>query len=81
MAKVIKITESELNKIVDRVIKEQEDQYMSDVDQEQMSGDAVNSDEPDFSEFIECSMSLLSQGVTIGELVDKICENKPEPEN
>ena len=85
--KVIKINESQLNDIVLKVIKEQEAQVMNTgPSPEQITGTPDNdtediaSDEPNFTEFIGCAKELMNQGVTVGQLVDKMLESEEEPE-
>ena len=81
MKKVIKLTESELNKIIKKVMSEQEGQVMNTgPSPEQMLGteDGETDAEPhaqegpDFEQFLNCAKDLLAQDVTIGDLVDKI---------
>ncbi len=86
MKKIVRIKESQLNTIIGKVIKEQEDQYMTDKNPEQMAGGANDepgeeSGEPDFSAFVEAGKALLGQGVTIGDLVNKLVDegNEEEP--
>jgi len=83
MKKIIKLTETELNKIIQKIIKEQaEDQYMkTESDPEQMAGgieDDPGSEggEPSYDEFLQCAQGLLDQGMTVGNLVDKLIENQ-----
>jgi len=92
MKKIVKIKESQLNEIIERVIKEQESsQVMSTGPSgEQMVGtpDSENDSEPmategpDFNEFIGCAKELMNQGVTIGDLIDQVIDSQEaEPEN
>jgi hypothetical protein len=93
MKRIIKLTETELNKIISKIIKEQEeDQFMTDKNPEQMAGgtedDPSEGGEPNYEEFLTCAKTLLDQGATIGNLVDKLVEGQgneeseaePEPE-
>ena len=52
-----------------------EDQYMTGPDAGDVSG-GEESGEPDYTAFTSASQDLLSQGITIGNLVDKLCELK-----
>lgn len=86
MKRAIKLTESTLNKLVDKVLKEQEEQQFGTMapNPEEITGSPEDeSGEPNFDAFIEAANELLSQGLTIGDLVDKICESQegeePEP--
>ena len=89
MKKKVRITETQLNNIIKKALKEQEeDQFMTGVDQEKMAGgpeDEAGQEggEPDYEAFMGAAQELMSQGITIGNLVDKLCEAKetePEPE-
>ena len=88
MAKVIKLTDSKLNSIIKKVLKEQEEEQFSTTGPapEEISGSPENmGDEPDFTEFVSIAQELLGQGITIGTLVDKILgseksDEEPEPE-
>ena len=79
--KIVRISESELNKVIKNVLREQEDQFMSDVDPTKMSGGPEETSEPNFEEFIGCAQALLTQGVTIGQLVDKLIEGEESQES
>lgn len=85
--KVVKINENQLNDIIKKVIEEQEGQVMNTgPSAEQIAGTPDNdtediaSDEPNFSEFIGCAKELMNQGVTVGNLVDKLLEADDEEE-
>lgn len=85
--KVVKINESQLNEIIKKVIEEQEAQVMNTgPSAEQIAGTPDNdtedmtTDEPNFSDFIGCAKELMNQGVTVGQLVDKMLEAEEEPE-
>ena len=81
MAKrIVRISESQLDKVIKNVLKEQEDQFMSDVDQSKMSDGPEETSEPNFDEFIGCAQALLTQGVIIGALVDKLIEGEESQE-
>jgi len=89
MKRKVRITETQLNDIIKKALKEQEeDQFMTGVDQEKMAGgpeDEAGEEggEPDYAAFMSAAQELMSQGITIGNLVDKLCEAKeaePEPE-
>lgn len=87
MKRIVRLSETELNKIIKNLIKEQdEDQFMSDQNPEQMSGGLNDEtaepeeDEANFDEFLGCAKKLMDQGITIGNLVDKLLEVGEEPE-
>jgi hypothetical protein len=90
MKRKVRITESQLNDIIKKALKEQEkpedDQFMTGVDQEKMAGgpeDSEEGGEPNFEAFLSSAQELMGQGITIGALVDKLCEAKEsesEPE-
>jgi len=89
MKKTVRIKESQLNEIIKNVLKEQGDAQVMTTgpSAEQMSGipdeqTPENEEGPDFGEFQNCANALLSQGVSVGELVDKIIEaQNEEPES
>lgn len=86
MKKIIRLTERELNNIIKNVISEQdEDQYMTDQNPEQMAGglndEPGEGEETNFDEFVQCAQALISKGVTIGELVDKLLETEEGSED
>ena len=93
MKRKVRITETQLNSIIKRALKEQqEDQFMTGAegDQDKMAGGpedemGAESGEPDYTAFMSSAQELMGQGITIGNLVDKLCEAKdaeaePEPE-
>jgi len=91
MKRKVRITETQLNTIIKRALKEQqEDQFMTGAegDQDKMAGgpeDEVGAEggEPDYTAFMSAAQELMGQGITIGNLVDKLCEAKDteaEPE-
>lgn len=85
MKKVIKLTDSKLNSIIKKVLKEQQDAQVSTTGPapEEVTGSPeAEGGEPNFDAFISAAQELMSQGITIGALVDKICESKEteEPE-
>ena len=91
MKRKVRITETQLNTIIKRALKEQqEDQFMTGAegDQDKMAGgpeDEVGAEggEPDYTAFMGAAQELMGQGITIGNLVDKLCEAKDtesEPE-
>lgn len=87
MKRKVRITETQLNTIIKKALKEQEeDQFMTGVDQEKMAGgpeDEAGEEggEPDYAAFMSAAQELMGQGITIGNLVDKLCEaNETEPE-
>jgi hypothetical protein len=85
MKKVIKLTNSELNKVIKKVIKEQEEQQFGTTSPapEEIAGEAPEEEggEPNYDAFLSAAQELLGQGLTIGNLVDKLCESKEEPES
>lgn len=85
--KIVKINEAQLNDIIRKVIQEQEAQVMNTgPSAEQIAGTPDNdtediaSDEPNFTDFIGCAKELMNQGITIGNLVDKLLEADDEEE-
>jgi hypothetical protein len=88
MKKIVRLTDSKLNTIIKKVLKEQEDEQFSTTGPkpEEIAGDAQNPEEggePNFEAFLSAAQELLGQGITIGNLVDKLCEAKDaevEPE-
>lgn len=87
MKKVIKLTESKLNAIVEKILREQE--AMASEPQVGTTGPAPEdiagspedeSGEPDFGSFLDAAKELMGQGMTIGDLVDKLLEVEEEPE-
>jgi hypothetical protein len=85
--RVVKINEAQLNDIIQKVIQEQEAQVMNTgPSAEQIAGTPDNdtediaSEEPNFADFIGCAKELMNQGVTIGNLVDKLLEADDEEE-
>ena len=85
MKRVVKLTNSELNKVIKKVLKEQEEQQFGTTGPapEEIAGDAQNPEEggePNYEAFLSAAQELLGQGITIGNLVDKLCEAKEEPE-
>lgn len=88
MKRKVRITETQLNSIIKRALKEQEeDQYMTSVDQSKMAGgpeDEVDNPEeggePNYESFVTAAQELMGQGITLGNLVDKLNEKEEEPE-
>lgn len=88
MTKVIKLTNRELNKLIKQVIQEQEEEQvgMTGPEPEEITGSPQDEDsnEGDFEEFLAAAKDLLGQGITIGNLVDKLINSQspeePEPE-
>ena len=82
MKKTVRISESQLNNVIKKVIREQNDaQVMSTgPSAEQMAGTPETDDgakggqEPDFEQFKTCAKTLLDQGITIGNLVDQLLD-------
>lgn len=52
-----------------------EDQYMTGPDAEAISG-GEDGGEVNYEEFLTAAQALLGQGITIGGLVDKLCESQ-----
>lgn len=84
MKRIVKLTDSKLNSIIKKVLKEQEDQYMGTgpAPEDVTGAPEEEGGEPDFEAFLSAAQELMSQGITIGNLVDKLCESKEteEPE-
>jgi hypothetical protein len=86
MKRKVRITETQLNTIIRKALKEQqEDQYMNGPNPDDMAGgtEETGNDEggePNYDAFLSAAQELMGQGITIGNLVDKLCENKEEPE-
>ena len=84
MKRKVRITETQLNDIIKKALKEQEeDQFMTGVDPTKMAGGPEDEEgspeeggEPDYSAFMSAAQELMGQGITIGNLVDKLCEAK-----
>jgi hypothetical protein len=77
MKKVIRLTDSKLHSLINRVIREQEEeQIMATGPQpEDVTGSPEEEGgDPNFDAFISAAQELLGQGLTVGDLVDKICE-------
>jgi len=87
MKRKVRITESQLDSIIKKALKEQEEeQFMATgPDQEKMAGGPEEEGgEPNYEAFMSAAQELMGQGITIGNLVDKLCEAKdsetePEP--
>jgi hypothetical protein len=90
MKRKVRITETQLNSIIKKALKEQEE-MSTGPDPSVMTGspeDEVGAEEggePNFEAFLSAAQELMGQGITIGALVDKLCEAKdtegePEPE-
>jgi len=84
MKKTIRIKESQLNDVIKKVIKEQQE-MTAGPSPEQITGapesdnpTAPGEDGPDFTQFSECVKTLLGQGVTIGDMVNKMVEANGE---
>jgi len=84
MRRIVRLSNTDLNKMIKRVLKEQEDQYgTTGPAPEEITGVAPEEEggEPNYEAFLSAANELLGQGLTIGDLVDKLCENKEtEPE-
>lgn len=83
MKKIVRLTDSKLSALIKKVLKEQEDEQFSTTgpNPEEVAGDAQKPEEngePNFEAFISAAQELLGQGITIGNLVDKLCEAKDE---
>jgi len=83
MKKVVKLTDKKLNEIIQKVLKEQQDEQMATTgpSPEQITG-SPNDEEPNYDDFLNAAEQLFTRGITIGDLVDKLCEiqKTPEPE-
>jgi len=90
--RIVKIKESQLNEIINKVIKEQESAQVMTTgpSAEQTVGtpegendsEPMTNEGPDFTEFVGCAKELMNQGVTIGNLIDQVLEaEEAEPEN
>jgi hypothetical protein len=84
MKKIVRLTDSKLNSIIKKVLKEQEDEQFATTgpNPEEIAGapEGEEGGEPNFESFLSAAQELMGQGVTIGNLVDKLCEAKEEPE-
>ena len=86
MKRKVRITETQLNTIIKKALKEQQDeQVMGGPDPEAIAGgpDEEGGGEPNYDAFMSAAQELMGQGITIGNLVDKLCEAKDteaEPE-
>jgi hypothetical protein len=84
MKRKVRITENQLNTIIKKALKEQqEDQYMnSGPEAEAIAGppEEEESGEPNYEAFITAAQELMGQGITLGNLVDKLNEKEEEPE-
>jgi hypothetical protein len=88
MKRKVRITERQLDSIIKKALREQDDQFMTGPSPEDMAGAPEDEEgmesggEPDFEAFMSAAQELMGQGITIGGLVDKLCEanNEPEPE-
>lgn len=86
MKKTIRIKESQLNEVIKKVIKEQEQEMSTGPNPAEMTGAPedeapAENEGPNFEEFKTCAKTLLDQGVTIGNLVDQLIEaQNAEPE-
>lgn len=85
MKKVIKLTEKKLNEVIEQVLREQEMPTEPQIGTtgpapENIAGSPEeDNSEPDFASFLDAAEELMSQGITIGNLVDKLLEiEKPE---
>lgn len=84
MKRKVRITETQLNDIIKKALKEQQDDQVMGTgpDPSQMAG-APGEDEggePDFEAFVSAGKELMSQGITLGTLIDKLNETEEEPE-
>lgn len=88
MKKVIRLTNAKLDTIIKKVLKEQEEEQIASTGPapEEVTGAPEDEGgEPNFEAFLSAAQELLGQGLTVGNLVDKICEaqkgeEEPEPE-
>ncbi len=88
MRKVIKLTDSKLNSIIKKVLKEQEEEQLGTTGPapEEISGSPEDEGgEPNFDAFVAAAQELMGQGISIGTLIDKILGSEeggeePEPE-
>ena len=89
MKRKVRISETQLNTIIKKALKEQqEDQFMTGTegDQDKMAGGpedeaGAEGGESDYTAFMSAAQELMGQGITIGNLVDKLCEvNNAEEE-
>ncbi len=87
--RVVKLTDSRLNSIIKKVLREQEENQVMSTgpSPEEVTGapGPEENDESNFDAFVGAARELLNQGHTVGELVDKILEaqgdeEEPEPE-
>jgi hypothetical protein len=85
--RVIKLTDSKLNNIIKKVLREQEENQVMSTgpSPEEVTGapEPEENGELNFDTFMDAARKLLNQGHTVGELVDKILEaqgNEEEPE-
>lgn len=77
MKKVIRLTDSKLNSLIKKVLKEQEENQVGTTGPapEEITGSPEDEGgEPNFDAFLAAAQELMGQGATIGDLVDKICE-------
>jgi hypothetical protein len=89
MKKVVRIKESQLDGIIKKVLKEQATGEPTAPNPQEMTGAETNQDtmagspndegtEPNFDEFLTAASKLLDQGVSIGQLVDKLIDKESQ---
>ena len=89
MKKVVRIKESQLDGIIKKVLKEQGTGEPTNPDPQEMTDARTNQDtmagspndegtEPNFDEFLSVSSKLLDQGVSIGQMIDKLIEKESQ---
>lgn len=83
--RVVKLTNDRLNKIIKKVIREQQEDQVATTGPkpEEVAGSPEEDNEPNFEGFINAAQELIGQGVTIGDLVDKLidAQGSEEPES
>lgn len=89
MSKIVKLTNETLNTLIKKVLKEQEENQVgtNGPEPEEITGSPNDEEggEPNYEAFMEIAKELLGQGMTIGNLVDKLLiaqtPEDPEPDN
>ncbi len=81
MKRKVRITETQLNTIIKKALKEQEEMG-SGPSPETITGppEEEESGEPNFEAFVSAGKELMGQGITLGALIDKLNETEEEPE-
>lgn len=84
MKRKVRITETQLNTIIKKALKEQQDDQIMGTgpSPEEVTGspEGEETGEPDFEAFVSSGKELMSQGITLGNLIDKLNETEEEPE-